>query len=149
MSAKPAMALPAAANRPRPTTFSSAPTNTIGKAAEVGILLFDAWREQSLVDADVLDAGLHHPLIALVGDLLVVQPPRIAADVLVGVVADGVALAGLRLQREARVELVEPTRLARREDHVREHPPRAGLVVDLLARVGHLLVGQEPVLLDV
>ena len=30
-----------------------------------------------------------------------------------------------------------------------EHPARAGLVVDLLARVGHLLVGQEPVLLDV
>ena len=35
ISAKPAMALPAAANRPRPTTLSSAPTNTIGRAAAV------------------------------------------------------------------------------------------------------------------
>ena len=35
MSAKPAMALPAAASRPRPTTLSSAPTKTIGSAAAV------------------------------------------------------------------------------------------------------------------
>ena len=35
ISAKPAMAAPAAASRPRPTTFISAPTKTIGRAAAV------------------------------------------------------------------------------------------------------------------
>ena len=35
ISAKPAIAEPAAASRPRPTTLSSAPTNTIGRAAAV------------------------------------------------------------------------------------------------------------------
>ncbi len=112
-------------------------------------LLLEAGREQALVDADILDARLHHLLVALVGDLLVVEPPGIAADVLVRVVADGVALAGLRLQREAGIELVEPAGWPGVKMHVREHAPRAGLVVDLLAGVRHLLVGQEPVLLDV
>jgi hypothetical protein len=58
---------------------------------------FYARREQSLVYADVLDAGLHHLLVAPVGDLLVVHAPGVAADLLVGVVADRIALAGLRL----------------------------------------------------
>src|SRR5207253_5967006 len=81
--------------------------------------------------------------------LLVVHPPWIAAEVLMSVVADRVALAGFRLEREPGIELVEPAGLPRREDHVAEQTPRAGLVVDLLARLRHLLVGEEPVLLDV
>src|SRR5580700_5729743 len=66
-----------------------------------------------------------------------------------GVVAYGVALAGLRLEREPGIELLEPARLTWREDHVREQPARAGLAVELLARLRHLLVGEEPVPLDV
>ena len=66
-----------------------------------------------------------------------------------GIVADGVALAGFRFQREPGVEFLEPAGLSGRENHVREQTTRAGLVVDFFARGGHLLIGQEPVLLDV
>jgi hypothetical protein len=73
------------------------------------------------VNAYVLDTFVDHLLVALVGNLFVVHTPRIAADVLVGVVPDGVALTRLRLQRQRGVELVEPARLAWREDGMAEH----------------------------
>jgi hypothetical protein len=44
------------------------------------------------VHADVLDAVLERQLAALAGDLLVVHPPRVAADVLVDVIADRIAV---------------------------------------------------------
>src|SRR5215470_11881724 len=66
-----------------------------------------------------------------------------------GVVADRIALTGLRLEREAGVELVQPPRLSRRENHVRKNTARTGFLIQLLARFRHLLIGQEPILLDI
>ncbi len=42
------------------------------------------------------------------------------------------------------VNLVHPARLVGRDQAVRQQAPRAGEAVDQLARLGHLLVGQEP-----
>src|ERR1700674_115027 len=98
----------------RPVLGGLADIGDVGEASQIGKRLLYPRREQPLVDADVLAAFLHHLLVTLVGDFLVVHPPGITADVLMGVVADGVALAGLRLEREASVELVEPAGLPRR-----------------------------------
>src|SRR4029077_20885199 len=113
----------------------------IGEATQMRELFLDARREQALVNADILNARRYHLLVALVGHFLVVHAPRITADVLVSVVADRIALAGLRLEREASVWLAEQAGLPWREDHVTEHTPGAGLVVDFLTRLRHLLVG--------
>ncbi len=121
----------------------------VDEAAQVRKLPVERGGEQALVDADVLDAGLDELLVALVGDLLVVHAPGIAADLLVGVVADRVALHRLGLELKRGVDLLQPARLARREDRVREQAPRAEALVHLVARLRHLLVGEEPVLLDV
>ena len=95
---------------------------------------------------DVLDAVLHGQLIGLVGDLLVVHAPGVLALVLVGVVANRIALDGVGLHSERVLEMLEPTRLPRREDSVRHHALGAGLLVHPLARGNRHFVGQEPVL---
>jgi hypothetical protein len=80
--------------------------------------------------------------------LLVVHQPRMLGGVLVGVVADRVALDRFRLVLHRSFEMLEPVRPARREDRVREHAPAAGFLVHLVARLDHHLVGEEPVALD-
>ena len=45
--------------------------------------------------------------------------------------------------------MLEPAGPARREDRVREHAPRAGFPVHLVARLDRHLVGEEPVTRDV
>jgi hypothetical protein len=65
---------------------------------------------------------------------------------LVGVVADRVALERIGLERrDVAVDLVHPARRARHEDRVREHALRTGELVHLGARVHLHLVRQEPV----
>jgi hypothetical protein len=54
-------------------------------------------REQAFVHADVLDAVFSAQLVGLVGDPLVVHAPGMLGLVLVGVVADGIALDRFRL----------------------------------------------------
>jgi hypothetical protein len=76
----------------RPILRRLAHVGHIGEAAQVGELLLDARREQSFVNADVLDAVLERQLVPLVGDLFVVHAPGVAANLLVGVIADRVAL---------------------------------------------------------
>ena len=51
--------------------------------------------------------------------------------------------------RERGIDFFQPARLARREDGVREQPPRTEARIHFVARGRHLLVGEEPVLLDV
>src|ERR1700733_2929177 len=82
----------------RPILGGLADVRDVNETAQVGKLMFDARRKQPFMNADILDARFHHSLVTLVGDLLVVHPPRVAADLLMGIVADGVALAGFRLQ---------------------------------------------------
>ncbi len=76
----------------RPILCRLADIAHIGIGGEVGKLPFDGGREQPLVDANILDARLHEPLVSGVHQLLVVEVPRIVAAFLVGVVADRVAL---------------------------------------------------------
>lgn len=69
-----------------------------------------------------------------------------ARQVLVGVVADRVALERIRLQHLDRaIDLFHPAGIAGREDRVRERPPAAGDRVDRRARPLLHVVGQEPV----
>src|SRR5260370_7158209 len=82
----------------------------IRESTQVGKFLLYARCEKALVDTDVLDPCLHHLLVPLVGDLLVVHAPGIAADILVGVVTDRIALATIRLDPETRSLLIEHTR---------------------------------------
>ena len=92
-------------------------------------------------------------LVAKIGDLLVVHAPRIAAQIFVGVVANGVALHRIRLERQRRVEFFQPVRSAGREHRMRKEAlasdsgadAAGGLIVYLVARCGHLLVGQKPI----
>ena len=61
----------------------------------------------------------------------------VARQVLVGVVPHGVALERIGLEQfQIAVHLVEPARQAGHEDRVREHALRAGLAVDIGARLG-------------
>jgi hypothetical protein len=108
------------------------------------------------VDADVLDARFDELLIGFVGYLLVVHPPGVTAAFLVGVVADSIALHRVRPQRQRGIEAIEPMRLAGGEDRMGEQAlgadfgaDPAGLVVDLLPRCRHLLVGEKPVANDI
>src|SRR2546426_9852468 len=76
----------------RPVLGRAADVPHVGVGQEVRELLLDRGREQPLVDADVDEPRLERLLVERVDDLLVVEPPRVLADVLVGVVADRVAL---------------------------------------------------------
>src|ERR1700712_3899573 len=100
--------------QPRPVLRRLADIADIGKRQQVRKLLSDRRCEQTLMDTDIFDAG---PLKALVGrihQLFVVQPPRVMAVSLMGVVADGVALPAIRPQRrDGMVDAVEPPRLSR------------------------------------
>src|SRR5262249_21500870 len=75
------------------------------------------------------------------------EPVRMVGELLVGVVADRVALPGIGLiDLDRLVDLVEPARPAWRDYEMRHHAPRAGLLVDLLAGLEHLLLRDEPIL---
>jgi RNA polymerase sigma factor RpoD-like protein len=99
-----------------------------GDVAHVGVLqqVREAFRhrrrEQPLVHAHVDDARPSRALVERVEQLLVVHPPGVLRQVLVGVVADRVALerVGLQLLDRA-VDLAPASRAARHEDGVREH----------------------------
>ena len=68
-------------------------------------------------------------------------------EVLVGVVADRVALHRVGLQVRNRViDALHPARISGREDGVREHAPGAGKPVHVGPRLRLHLVGEEPVL---
>ena len=96
--------------------------------------------------ADDVVARLHDLLVEGIDQLLVVHAPGMARQILVGVVADRVALPRIGLERcDALVDLVHPAVVARREDGVRQQAPGAGRRVHLGARIGLHLVGQEPV----
>ncbi|MNC88308.1 hypothetical protein D3C83_41090 [compost metagenome] len=67
-------------------------------------------------------------------------------ELLVGVVADGVALEriGLELLVVA-VDFLHPAGCARHEDRMREHALGTGFLVDVAAGLRLHLVGEEPV----
>src|SRR4029450_287173 len=80
-------------------------------------LLLDRRREQALVDAPLVVARLDELLVERIDELVVVHPPRVLAEVLVGVVADRVALERVRLGLlDSRVDLLHPPGVAGRED---------------------------------
>ena len=113
-------------------------------------LLLDGGREQPLVHADVDQPGLEAFVVERIHQLLVIHAPRILAQVLVGVVADGVALERVGLELlYGPVDLLQPAGLPRSEDGVRQHAARAGFLVDPGARRGLHLVGEEPVRRDI
>ncbi len=106
-----------------------------------------AGANRPFVDADVADVGLGDLLVERIHQLLVVGVPRIRGEFLVRVVADRVALPRIRLVAFDRlVDLVEPARLPWRDGEMCQHPPRAGLLVDHLARLEHLVLRDEPIL---
>ena len=129
----------------RPVLGGFADVAHVHKGTQGGELLFDRGREQSLVDADVLDAVLDAHLVGAIGGFLVVHAPGMAGEIFVGVVADGVALDGVGLEGHGAVEIVEPAGRAGREDGVSEHAAGAGGLVHFLAGCGHHFVGEEPV----
>src|SRR5438045_6328418 len=85
---------------------------------------------RALVNADLVVAHLEQLLVERVDELVVVHAPRMLADVLVGVVADRVALERVRLEvTNGVIDLLHPARVARREDGVAQHAARARLAV--------------------
>src|SRR5882724_2233187 len=97
----------------RPVLGRLAHVSHVGVGEEMRELLLDGWREEPLVDADIDEAGLGEFLVGLVGDLLVVQTPRVLADFFVGLVADVVALERIRLESvEGAAEGPRPPRVA-------------------------------------
>ena len=96
--------------------------------------------------ADVDEPGLDQLLVERVQQLLVVHAPRVARQLLVGIVAHRVALerVGLELVDRA-VDVVHPARHPRHEDRVGEHALAAGEAIHLGARLGLHLVREEPV----
>ncbi len=102
---------------------------------QVRELLLRVRREEPFVHAHVHEAGLEELLVGLVGHLLVVHAPGILADLLVGVVADRVALERVGLQlADGLIDRLQPAWLSRREDGVAEHPAGAGFLALTLAR---------------
>ena len=99
-------------------------------------LLVERAQRQPLVDAEVLDAQRLGLLPERIGDLLVVHPPGLLADLGAGVHLPGVDLQVLDLALhllELGLAEVGP------QQAVREHAPRAGQVVDELAGGDHLV----------
>lgn len=103
-------------------------------------------REQALVNADIADARLHHPFVAGIDGLLVVEPPRMPGGRLLDIVADGVTLPGIgpKLLDRA-VKLVEPAGRARHEHRLIHLARGAGERVDAPPRLRLHRVGQEPI----
>src|SRR5205823_4235815 len=101
------------APRPR-TSMPIIAADTRGSAhvrvrEQVRELLLDGGREEALVDADLVVARLEQLLVERVDELVVVHSPRVLAHVLVGVVADRVALERVRLEVADRViDLLHP-----------------------------------------
>ena len=122
----------------------------IGVGQQLRKLLGDGGCEQTLVDADVPDPGALESFVGRIHQRLVVQPPGIVAGVLVGVVADGVALPAVGLQSgDGVVDAVQPAGLTGDDGVVREQPAGTGLLVDPVAGLENHLVGQEPVVRNV
>ena len=135
----------------RPVLCRLADVADVAVADQMGEFAFDRRREKSLVDADVDHAGMvfapfHQPFIERIHDLFVVEAIGMLGQMLVGVVADGVALPRIGLELfHFLVDLVEPARPARGHDGVREHALRSCFLVDLGARVELHFIGQKPV----
>ena len=91
--------------------------------------------------------AFEQPLVERVHQLLVVHAPGPLRHVLVGVVADRVALEAVGLQLlDGALHLIHPAGLAGGEDGVAHAAARAARgVVDLLAGVELHLVGEEPI----
>ena len=131
----------------RPVLGRSADVAHVGVREQVRELLLDRRREQSLVHAHLVVAGLEQLLVERIDELVVVHPPRVLAEVLVGVVADRIALERVGLEvTDGVVDLLHPPWIARREDGVAQQASRAGLTVHAGPRLGLHLVGEEPVL---
>src|SRR5262245_19624889 len=110
---------------------------------DAGERLLVVGRQQSLVNADDVDAGLLRLLVEGIHHLLVVEPPRELGGA--QRIADGVGFPGIGLiELDRLVDLLHPTRLLGRDDGVRQKSPRAGEVVDHLASAHDLLVGKQP-----
>jgi len=76
----------------RPILGRLADIADIGIGPQMRELLFGGGREQTLMDADVLDPRFHRLFIERVHQLLVIGVPGMVRLLLVGVVADRVAL---------------------------------------------------------
>src|SRR4029434_5568591 len=119
----------------------------IGMRQQVREFFSNRGREQSLMYADVDQSSPEASLVERVDYLLVIHTPRILAQLLMGIVTDGVALERVWLKLgNGTVDLLQPAWLARGEDGVGEHAACAGFLVDLGTRLGLHLVGEEPVL---
>ncbi len=131
----------------RPVLRGLADVFDVGIAQQIRKRALGMRRKQALVHAHVLDAGLERLLVVRVDDLLVVHAPWPFGHRLVGVVADGVALDGIGLQlSQFLLVCFKCAGLAGREDQMRHRAfAAAGHLIDLLARLQLLLVGEEPV----
>src|SRR5262245_17493732 len=119
----------------------------IGMRQQVREFFSDRGREQSLVHADIDQPGLEASLVERVDYLLVIHAPGILTQLLMRIVADGVALTRVSLKLgNGTVDLLQPARLPWSEDGVGEHTARAGFLVHLGACLYLHLVGEEPVL---
>ena len=97
-------------------------------------------RQQSLVDAERVDAGLHRFVVERIHHLLVVEPPRELGGR--QWIADRIGLPGIRLvDLDRLVNLLHPAGLFGRDDTVRQQAPGASEIVDELARLDDLFVG--------
>ncbi len=123
----------------------------VGVFQKVGKLLGGGGREQAFVHTHIGQAGfgfapLDQFFIKRVEQFFVVQVPRVARQVFVGVVANGVALERIGFQGfVVLLGFFQPARHAGHEDGVREHALAARLLVDMAARLRLHLVGQKPV----
>src|SRR5262245_47336557 len=98
------------------------------------------------MDADVDQARFDELLVKRVHQLLVIQTVRMLGQMLVGIIADGMVLEWVRLQfLDGLVYLIQPAGLSWRKNRVREGALRAGLLVDLRARLILHLVSEEPI----
>ena len=96
--------------------------------------------------ADSIDARLQQPFIEGIKQLFIIHPPWVDGQMLVGIVANRIALEAIGLELfDGTLHLLHPAWPTGRENGVRQNALGAGGVIHALASIELHVIGQEPV----